>query len=141
LIQFAKWIEQQVNFVCRLKKIAVYELLEVLFEQNLHHEDSGILKEEHIHLNYKEADQSKELRLRKVTYRDDKGRVYEFIANNFEISREGVAYIYKLRWNIELLFKKLKQNFQLHYFYLENENGIKIQIWCRLIAQLLVRIL
>ncbi|MBK7632954.1 MAG: transposase [Saprospiraceae bacterium] len=26
-----------------------------------------------------------------------------------------MAYIYKLRWNIELLFKKLKQNFQLHF--------------------------
>lgn len=33
-----------------------------------------------------------------------------------EIKREEVAYIYKLRWNIELLFKKLKRNFQLHFF-------------------------
>lgn len=140
-LQFAKWIEQQVNFVCRLKKNAVYEVLEVLFEQNLQNEDSGILKEEHIHLNYKEAAQNKKLCLRKVTYRDDKGRVYEFITNNFEISREEVAYIYKLRWNIELLFKKLKQNFQLHYFYSETENGIKTQIWCTLIAQLLMQVL
>lgn len=79
--------------------------------------------------------------LRKVTYRDDKGRVYEFITNNFEITREEVCFLYKLRWNIELLFKKLKQNFQLHYFYSETENGIKIQIWCTLIAQLLLQVL
>lgn len=140
-LQFAKWTEQQVNFVCRLKKNAVYEVQEVPFEQELQNEKLGVLKEEHIHLSYKEKKQNKKLCLRKVTYRDDEGRIYEFITNNFEISREEVAYIYKLRWNIELLFKKLKQNFQLHYFYSETENGIKTQIWCTLIAQLLMQVL
>lgn len=64
-----------------------------------------------------------------------------FITNNFEIENQEVAYLYKLRWNIELLFKKLKQNFQLHYFYSETENGIRTQIWCTLIAQLLLMVL
>ena len=45
------------------------------------------------------------------------------------------------RWNIELMFIKLKQNFQLHYFYSETENGIKTQIWCTLIAHLLLMVL
>ena len=76
-----------------------------------------------------------------MTYRDDKMRTYEFITNNFEISCEEVALLYKYRWNIELLFKKLKQNFQLHYFYSDTENGIKTQIWCTLIAQLLLQVL
>jgi hypothetical protein len=31
----------------------------------------------------------------------------------------------------------MKQNFQLHYFYGENENAIRAQVWCTLIAQLL----
>jgi IS4 transposase len=60
----------------------------------------------------------------KVSYRDEKGRIYDFISNNLEASKEVVANIYKLSWNIELLFKKIKQNFQLHYFYSETENGI-----------------
>ena len=59
----------------------------------------------------------------------------------FSISNEEVALLYKLRWNIELMFKKIKQNFQLHYFYSETENGIKTQIWCTLIAQLLLQVL
>ena len=42
---------------------------------------------------------------------------------------------------IELLFKKMKQNFQLHYFYRENENAIRTQVWCTLIAQLLITVL
>lgn len=140
-LQFAQWTERKVNFVCRLKKNAVYEVQEVLFEQDLEKGKSGVLKEEHIHLSYKENKQEKPLCLRKVTYCDDKNRVYEFITNNFEISKEEVCFLYKLRWNIELLFKKLKQNFQLHYFYSETENGIKTQIWCTLIAQLLLQVL
>jgi len=39
------------------------------------------------------------------------------------------------------LFKKLKQNFQLHYFYSETENGIKIQVWRTLIVHLLLQVL
>ena len=140
-LQFATWTEQKVNFVCRLKKNAVYEVVETFFKEELKQGASGVLLEEHIHIHYKEEKQEKSLCLRKVTYRDDKGRVYEFITNNFEISREEVAILYKLRWNIELLFKKLKQNFQLHYFYSETENGIKTQIWCTLIAQLLLMVL
>jgi len=140
-LQFAQWTEQQVNFVCRLKKNAVYEVVKEIFSQDLDPTKPGVLKEEHIHLRYKEGKKEKTLCLRKVTYRDEKGRVYQFITNNWEISNEEVAHLYKLRWNIELLFKKLKQNFQLHYFYSETENGIKTQIWCTLIAQLLLMVL
>jgi len=140
-LQFAQWTERKVNFVCRLKKNAVYEVVEELFSQNIEDGKQGVLKEEHIHIKYKGEKGEKTLCLRKVTYRDEKGRVYEFITNNFEISKEEVAFIYKLRWNIELLFKKIKQNFQLHYFYSESENGIKTQIWCTLIAQLLLMVL
>jgi hypothetical protein len=140
-LQFAQWTQEQINFVCRLKSNADYQVQEVVFKQDLQDKQSGVLLEEHIHLSYKEDKKSKGLCLRKVTYRDDKGRIYEFISNNFDISREEVAFLYKLRWNIELLFKKLKQNFQLHYFYSETENGIRTQIWCTLIAQLLLQVL
>ena len=39
---------------------------------------------------------------------------------------------------IETLFKQLKQNFPLRYFYGESANAIKIQVWCTLIANLLL---
>lgn len=140
-LQFARFTQNEISFVCRLKKNAVYQVIEEIFSQTLNDEQSGVFKEEHLHLTYKEEKAEKNLCLRKVSFRDEKGRFYEFITNNFEISREEVAYLYKLRWNIELLFKKLKQNFQLHYFYSESENGIKTQIWCTLIAQLLLMVL
>jgi hypothetical protein len=139
--QFAKFTENNINFVCRLKSNAVYEVVQEIFCQTSTDSGFGVIKEEHIHLKYKEENQEKTLCLRKVTYRDEKRRLFEFITNNFEISNEEVALIYKTRWQIELLFKKLKQNFQLHYFYSETENGIKTQIWITLIAQLLLMVL
>lgn len=51
-----------------------------------------------------------------------------------------IANIYKKRWQIECLFKRLKQNYPLKYFLGESENAIKIQIWCALITDLLIKI-
>ena len=54
---------------------------------------------------------------------------------------EDIIAIYRKRWEIELLFKLLKQNFPLKYFYGESANAIKIQIWVTLIANLLLMII
>jgi hypothetical protein len=141
--QFAEWTEEGVNFVCRLKVNAKYEVQEdhPIFEKKLEKGESGVYKSEHIHLKYKNGKEEKTLCLRLVYYKDEKSRKYKFISNNWEISEEEVALIYKYRWTIELTFKKLKQNFQLHFFYSETENGIKTQIWCTLIAHLLLQVI
>lgn len=107
-----------------------------------------MLRDETIELSYypeddsgkKRFDQQRTLRLRKVCYQDEKDRYYEFLTNNFDIEAEEVAFLYKKRWGIEILFKKMKKNFQLHYFYGENENAIRTQVWCTLIAQLLLTV-
>jgi IS4 transposase len=94
-----------------------------------------------IHLNYKEGKVVKILCLRLVHYKDARGRTYRFITNDWEITVEEAALIFKYRWTIELTFKKLKQNFQLRFFYLGTENGIKAQIWCSLITYLLINVI
>jgi IS4 transposase len=66
---------------------------------------------------------------------------FEFLTNLFELRADLIAAIYKLRWQIELLFKQLKQNFPLKYFLGDNENAIKIQIYCALIANLLMTVI
>ena len=58
-----------------------------------------------------------------------------------EMSIQDIIEIYCQRWEIELLFKQLKQNFPLRYFYGESANAIKIQIWVTLIANLLLMVL
>jgi IS4 transposase len=49
---------------------------------------------------------------------------------------DTIAALYKLRWQIELLFKQIKQNFPLKNIFRDNENAIKIQIYCVLIVNL-----
>jgi hypothetical protein len=139
--QFAEWTEEEVYFVCRLKDNAKAEVQEVLFEKPLEKDEYGVYRTEHIHLKYKKEKQEKTLCLRLVYYRDEQGRKYKFITNNWHITAEEVALIYKYRWTIETTFKKLKQNFQLHFFYSDTENGIKTQIWCTLIAHLLLNVI
>lgn len=146
--QFALWTEKQVYFVTRMKKNAVFTVIEV---KRSHYRKKGqakVLSDEIIELEYNPEDElgkknlkkTRKLRLRRVRYQDDQNRYYEFLTNNFDIEAEEVAFLYKKRWGIELLFKKMKQNFQLHYFYGENENAIYTQVWCTLIAQLLLTV-
>jgi len=52
-----------------------------------------------------------------------------------------IAALYKERWQIELLFKWLKQNLKIRRFLGRSENAVKIQIYCALIAFLLIRML
>ena len=52
-----------------------------------------------------------------------------------------IIAIYRQRWEIELLFKQIKQNFPLKYFYGESANAIKIQIRVTLIANLLLMVM
>jgi fructose-1,6-bisphosphatase len=58
----------------------------------------------------------KTLCLPMVTYRDDKGRIYEFITNHFEINNQEVALIYKIRRQIELFFKKIEAKLSIKLF-------------------------
>ena len=139
--QFAIWTHDNIFFVTRQKKNAIYEVLETVHEQPVERGKAGVSKEEIIEITYKSKKENKGLKLRRISYQDDKNRHYTFITNNFAITAEEVALIYKKRWGIEILFKKMKQNFQLQYFYGENENAIRTQVWCTLIAQLLLTVL
>ena len=63
------------------------------------------------------------------------------LTNDFEMPMEKIVAIYRRRWQIESLFKQIKQNLPLRYFYGESANAIKIQIWVTLIANLLLSLL
>jgi IS4 transposase len=99
-----------------------------------------VLRDAKIALSYKDVqDVNKQVELRLVSYyHPEKNKVYYFLTNLFDLPAEQIALLYKKRWEIELLFKKIKQNFPLQYFYGDNQNAIQIQIWITLIALLLI---
>lgn len=70
-----------------------------------------------------------------ITHVDTKKRKLISLLTN------DIIVIYRQRWEIELLFKQIKQNFPLKYVYGESANVIKIQIWVTLIANLLLMIM
>ena len=77
-----------------------------------------------------------------ITYADvRKRKLISLLTNDMESDPEEIIAIYRNRWEIELLFKQIKQNFPLKYFYGESANAIKIQIWVTLIANLLLMVM
>ena len=77
-----------------------------------------------------------------VTYVDlRKHKLVSLLTNDMDSDPNEIIDIYRQRWEIELLFKQIKQNFPLKYFYGESENAIKIQIWVTLIANLLLMVM
>ena len=77
-----------------------------------------------------------------ITYVDErKRRLVSLLTNDMESDPSEIIEIYRKRWEIELLFKQIKQNFPLKYFYGESANAIKIQIWVTLIANLLLMVM
>jgi hypothetical protein len=147
--QFAVWTQKNVFFVTRLKKNAVYSVIETLRQEKPEKGKAMVLKEEIIEIEYTPEDENgkkrpkdkQTIQLKKVCYQDEKNRYYEFLSNSMDSTGEEIAFLYKKRWGIELLFKKMKQNFQLHYFYGESINAIYTQVWCTLIAQLLMTVI
>lgn len=77
-----------------------------------------------------------------ITYANtQKHKLVSLLTNDMESDPNEIIEIYRKRWEIELLFKQIKQNFPLKYFYGESANAIKIQIWVTLIANLLLMIM
>jgi hypothetical protein len=137
---FKKFSDSGTGFVTRIKNNAVYQTLE--YNEIGEHIHSGVLEDTVIELTVKQENGKEEkLKLRKVRFYDRVlKREFEFLTNLFDFRADMIAALYKVRWQIELLFKQLKQNFPLKYFLGDNENAIKIQIYCALIANLLLTV-
>ena len=139
--QYAKWTAAKTFFVTRLKDNAVYEhLADMEIPDNC---PDSYIKDQQITIKYKDEDgKEQQLVLRRVVYYDkEKDCIIAFLTNIMDMTTEQIGLLYKQRWQIELLFKQLKQNFPLKYFLGDNENAIKIQIWCTLITNLLFTII
>lgn len=79
---------------------------------------------------------------RRIEYWEEKKKHSSvLLTNNFDLEPEEIIAIYLRRWQIESLFKQLKQNFPLKYFFGESVNAIKTQIWITLIANLLLSVI
>ena len=144
-IDYAKFDELTQNgvvYVTKMKKNLVYETASDTIRWN----QDGLMRRIQRVVFRKHVKDGDDIvhHARIVTYvdaRKDKTRLVSLLTNDMDMDAEDIIAIYRKRWEIELLFKQLKQNFPLRYFYGESANAIKIQIWVTLIANLLLLVI
>ena len=137
--QYNLWTKEKIWWVTRMRKGAQYEIEEVL-PISTKEQEKGIRFDAKIILGHTVHNQVTRTPARLIHYYDkEKDEIFYFITNHTKFNPSVIALIYKHRWQIELLFKRIKQNYPLQYFLGDNENAIRIQIWCALIADLLLK--
>jgi putative transposase len=78
--------------------------------------------------------------MRRIRVRRDDGSKLTLLTNDLERSAVQIAGLYKTRWQIELLFRWIKQHLKIRTFLGFNPNAIRLQLFAAMIAYLLLRI-
>lgn len=137
--KFEELTDRGVVYVTKMKKNLNYEVLVDCMHQN----SQGLMEYREQVVVFRKDDINHIARI--ITYVDIKKgkqpKLITLLTNDFDMPLETIVAIYRRRWQIESLFKQIKQNFPLRYFYGESANAIKIQIWVTLIANLLLSVL
>jgi hypothetical protein len=139
--QFERFADEKVSWITRKRKNAVHKTLEnrtVTQAQSA----KGVKRDRLILLGNAQNPNTTLIKARLIDFVDNEsGKKFQFLTNNTHLSAASIAALYRKRWQIEILFKRFKQNYPLKYFLGDNENAIKIQIWCALICDLLIKII
>ena len=133
---------QGVWFVTRMKDRTAY----CVVERRKVLRGGAILRDEVIELDVNLVRYGIELdspvRFRRIVAQPpDRDEPMVFLTNHLDFAASTIAAIYKERWQIELLFKALKQNLRIKTFVGTSSNALSIQIWTALISMLILRYL
>jgi hypothetical protein len=78
--------------------------------------------------------------LRHILLHRDDGRLLAILSNDLQRWAGDIAALYRKRWQIELLFRWIKQHLKIRAFLGRSENAIRLQLFAAMIAYLLLRI-
>lgn len=139
--KFERLTQKGVVYVTKMKKSLKFSIQEDCIWQT----PDGLMEVRIQHVTFTKLVKGGEVlthHARIITYADErKHRLVSLLTNDMDYDPAEIIAIYRQRWEIELLFKQMKQNFPLKYFYGESANAIKIQIWVTLIANLLLMVM
>lgn len=125
-------------FVVREKSKILYKVLE---DKHCSNPDTGVMADQIIVFTGNKTKKQYPRELRRVVFYDsENNRTLVFYSNNFKVSAEQIALLYKYRWRVELFFKWMKQHLRIKEFYGTSENAVQIQIYAALTAYCLVAI-
>lgn len=80
------------------------------------------------------------VRLRRIVLAREDGTPLTLVSNDLQRPAAEIAALYRDRWQIELLFRWIKQHLKIRRFLGRSENAIRLQITAAMIAYLLLRI-
>jgi transposase len=128
-----------VFFVTRLKSNADIECVEEYLTNEKH---DHILSDQDIQLTgyYSSDKYPKHLRIVKV-FDEVNDQTLILLTNQLSWTADTISQLYKARWDIEVFFKHLKQLFRVKTFVGTSANAVRIQMWCSMIAILLINYL
>lgn len=127
-----------VFFVTRLKDQIGYDVV----QRHAVPDRGHVRADEWIVLTGQQAGRKYREGLRRVEiWLPEEERTLVFLTNHLGFGPTTIARIYKARWQIELLFKALKQNLRVKTFVGTSANALHIQIWTALIALLILKYL
>jgi hypothetical protein len=130
--------QQQAFFVIRAKN-------NLTFSRQASHpilKDRGLRSDQAIRLTGPKSSEYYPERLRRIHYVDTElNKRFFFLTNNFNLSALTIARLYKLRWQVELFFKWIKQHLRIKAFYGTTPNAVKTQVWIAISVYVLVAIL
>jgi IS4 transposase len=78
--------------------------------------------------------------MRRIRVRRDTGAKITLLTNDFKRTAVEIAALYKKRWQIELLFRWIKQHLKIRSFLGRSDNAIRLQVVAAMIAYVLLRI-
>lgn len=136
---YNQWHAKGIRWITRMHPNSYWTPLEN-YSVDPHQSEQGITRVERIRLGAP-PEKIPKVECRRIAYQAPNGKKFEFITNDFESDPFIIAELYRKRWRIEVLFKRLKQNMPLKYFLGDNQNAICIQVWCALIADLLLQMI
>ena len=135
---FVEFTEQSIQFVTRLKTDASYKIVsENKLQDKPKNATVTIIKDYIVHLEGDHKWIFVPMRLIIATI-DETGEEIYFLTNIEKLAAYDIAFIYKQRWDIEVLFKFLKQELNLSHLVSRTENGIKVMIYMTLIVAILL---
>ena len=107
-----------------------------------HDRASGVRSDQTILLTGPKSSLFYPTELRRVSYHAlDIDRRFVFLTNNFSVSAQTIAALYKYRWRVELFFKWIKQHLRIKKFYGTSINSVKVQVWTAISVYVLVAII
>jgi IS4 transposase len=128
-------------FVTRTKKNVRYKILRHRPIRTRKGDGFTILKDEEVKVLSKSKGKARlVIPLRRIRVKRDEGGVLTIITNDLTRSADVIAAIYKTRWQIELLFRWIKQHLEIRAFLGRSENAVRLQVLAAMIAYLLLRI-